>query len=51
VNLLVTEMGVVRVAREGLVLDEIAPDVTLEAVRKATGAPLLAAPDLKTMAF
>jgi 3-oxoacid CoA-transferase len=51
VNLIVTEMGVVRVAREGLVLDEIAPDVTLEAVRKATGAPLLAAPDLKTMAF
>jgi 3-oxoacid CoA-transferase len=51
VDLIVTEMAVLRVAKEGLVLDEIAPDTTLEAVRKATGAPLLVAPDLKTMAF
>ena len=51
VDLIVTEMGVVRVAREGLVLDEIAPDTTLAAVKAATGAPLLVAPDLRTMAF
>jgi len=51
VNLIVTEMAVLRVAKEGLVVDEIAPDTTLEAVKKATGAPLLVAPDLKTMAF
>jgi len=51
VDLIVTEMGVVRVAEEGLVLDEIAPDTTVEAVKKATGAPLRVAPDLRTMAF
>jgi len=51
VDLIVTEMGVLRVAKEGLVLDEIAPDTTLQAVKAATGAPLLVAPDLKTMAF
>ena len=51
VDLIVTEMGVLRVAKEGLVLDEIAPDTTLEAVRRATGAELLVAPDLRTMAF
>jgi len=51
VDLIVTEMGVLRVVKEGLVLDEIAPDTTLEAVRRATGAELLVAPDLRTMAF
>ena len=51
VDLIVTEMGVVRVAEEGLVLEEIAPDTTLAAVKAATGAPLRVAPDLKTMAF
>ena len=49
VNLIVTEMAVVEVVREGLVLREIAPDTTLEAVKKATGAELIVAPDLKTM--
>ena len=49
VNLIVTEMAVVEVAREGLLLREIAPDTTLEAVKKATGAELIVAPDLKTM--
>jgi 3-oxoacid CoA-transferase B subunit len=51
VDLVVTEMGVVRVTKEGLVLAEIAPDTTVEAVKKATGAPLLVAGDLTTMAF
>ncbi|HEX9190277.1 MAG TPA: 3-oxoacid CoA-transferase subunit B [Vicinamibacteria bacterium] len=51
VDLVVTEMGVLRVAKEGLVLDEIAPDTTLEAVKAATGAALLVAPDLRTMPF
>ena len=51
VNLIVTEMAVVEVVREGLVLREIAPDTTLEAVKKATGAELIVAPDLKTMEF
>jgi 3-oxoacid CoA-transferase len=51
VDLLVTEMAVIQVAQDGLVLTEVAPDTTLEAVKKATGAPLLVSPALKTMAF
>jgi 3-oxoacid CoA-transferase len=49
VHLVVTEMAVIEVVREGLLLKEMAPDTTLEAVRKATGTALLVAPDLKTM--
>jgi len=41
VNLIVTEMAVIEVTARGLVLQEIAVDTTLDAVRKATGAPLL----------
>jgi 3-oxoacid CoA-transferase B subunit len=51
VDLIVTEMAVVQVAKDGLVLTEVAPDTTLEAVKQATGAPLRVSPDLKTMAF
>jgi 3-oxoacid CoA-transferase subunit B len=51
VNLIVTEMAVIEVVRDGLLLKEIAPDTTLEAVRQATGAPLQVAPDLRTMAY
>jgi 3-oxoacid CoA-transferase len=51
VNLIVTEMAVVEVVKEGLLLKEIAPDTTVEAVKKATGAPLLVAPDLGKMPF
>jgi 3-oxoacid CoA-transferase len=49
VNLIVTDMAVVEVTREGLVLREIAPDTTVEAVKKATGAPLVIPGDVKTM--
>jgi 3-oxoacid CoA-transferase len=51
VNLIVTEMAVVEVVKQGLLLREIAPDTNLEAVKQATGAPLLVAPDLRTMPF
>jgi 3-oxoacid CoA-transferase B subunit len=51
VDLIVTEMAVIQVAKDGLVLAEVAPDTTLDAVKKATGAPLRVSPDLKTMAF
>ena len=51
VDLVVTEMAVIEVTRDGLLLTEIAPDTTLEAVKKATGAPLHVAPGLQTMAF
>ena len=49
VNLIVTEMAVIEVGSEGLVLKEIAPDTTLDAVKKATGAVLIVDPALKTM--
>src|SRR5512144_2292909 len=51
VNLIVTDMAVIEVTKDGLLLQEIAPDTTLEAVKAATGAPLQLAPELKTMAF
>ncbi len=50
VDMIVTELGVIDVAPQGLVLREIAPGVTPEDVQKATGPELRIAPDLKTMA-
>jgi 3-oxoacid CoA-transferase subunit B len=49
VNLIVTELGVIEVTPQGLVLREVAPGVTPEDVQKATEPTLLLAPDLKTM--
>jgi 3-oxoacid CoA-transferase subunit B len=50
VDLIVTELGVIEVTPEGLVLREVAPGVTPEDVQKATEPILKRAPDLKTMA-
>ncbi|HEY6363112.1 MAG TPA: CoA transferase subunit B [Vicinamibacterales bacterium] len=41
VSMIVTELAVIEVTPEGLVLKEIAADTTVEAVRKATGAELI----------
>jgi len=41
VNLIVTEKAVIEVTPQGLVLREIAVDTTVDAVKAATGAPLL----------
>jgi len=49
VDLIVTEMGVMEVTKEGLVLKEVAPGVTPEQVQAATEAQLIISPDLKTM--
>src|SRR4051812_22457920 len=43
VNMIVTEMAVIEVTPDGLVLREIADDTTIEAVRAATGADLIIA--------
>ena len=51
VNVIVTEMAVIEVVKEGLLLKEIAPDTDLEAVKKATRAALIVDPALKTMEF
>jgi 3-oxoacid CoA-transferase subunit B len=49
VDVIVTDMAVIEVMPEGLVLKEIAPDTTVEAVRKATGTELKVGPSVATM--
>lgn len=49
VNLIITEMGVMEVTPEGLVLRELAENVTLEQIQEATEAKLIIPSDLKTM--
>src|SRR5271167_1501787 len=49
VDTIVTELAVIEVTPEGLVLREVAAGVTPEDVKKATEAPLIVSPDLKTM--
>jgi 3-oxoacid CoA-transferase subunit B len=51
VDTIVTEMAYIHVTQAGLVLDEIAPGLTVEDVQRATDAPLLVSPELKTMRF
>jgi 3-oxoacid CoA-transferase subunit B len=51
VHNIVTEMAYLRVTQSGLVLDEIAPGLSVEDVQRATEAPLIVSPELKTMEF
>lgn len=46
VDLIVTDMGVIEVTKDGLVLIEIAPDTTLEEIIAATEAELIISPNL-----
>jgi acetate CoA/acetoacetate CoA-transferase beta subunit len=50
VNLIITEMGVIEVSKDGLVLTEINPEYTFEDVQKATEATLKISESLKEMA-
>ncbi|MEG0156900.1 MAG: 3-oxoacid CoA-transferase subunit B [Anaerovoracaceae bacterium] len=50
VDLIITEMGVMEITPEGIVLKEIHPDYTVEDVQAATGCTLIISPDLKPMA-
>lgn len=50
VDKIITEMGVMVVTGQGLVLKEINPEYTVEQVQEATGAKLMIDPDLKPMA-
>ncbi len=50
VNMIVTELAVIDVTPRGLVLREIAIDTTIEKVRAATEADLIAAPEVATFA-
>lgn len=49
VDLIITEMAVIEVTPEGLVLKEIAPDTTVEEVQSKTEPKLIIDPNLKTM--
>ena len=49
VNLIVTEMAVIEVTPDGLVLTEYNPEFTVEEIQAATEAKLTISPDLKPM--
>ena len=49
VDTIVTEMAYIRVTPEGLVLEEIAPGLTVEDLQRATEAKLRVSSDVKTM--
>lgn len=49
VNMIITEMGVMDITPEGIVLREIHPEFTVEQVQEATGATLIIDPNLKPM--
>ncbi len=49
VDLIVTELAVIEVTRQGLVLREIAPGTTPEEVQKVTEPRLIVSPELKTI--
>src|SRR5579872_1381585 len=50
VDLIVTELGVIEVTQDGLLLREVAPGVSPEEVQKATEPTLRLAPNLQTIA-
>lgn len=49
VNKIITEMCVLEVTEQGLLLTEYNPEYTLEQIRQATEAELIVSPDLKSM--
>jgi 3-oxoacid CoA-transferase subunit B len=49
VDTIVSEMAYIRVTPAGLVLEELAPDLSVEDVQRATEATLIPSPRLKTM--
>ena len=51
VNAIFTDLAVIRVSAEGLVLEEVAPGWSLEEVQAATGAPLRVADGVKEISL
>lgn len=49
VSKIITEMGVMEVTPEGIVVTELHPDFTKEEIQAATGCKLIFSPDLKPM--
>jgi 3-oxoacid CoA-transferase subunit B len=51
VETIVTEMAYIRVTAAGLVVEEIAPELTMDDVERATEANLILSPDVKIMSI
>ncbi|MNL61759.1 Succinyl-CoA:3-ketoacid coenzyme A transferase subunit B [compost metagenome] len=49
VHMIVTDLAVLDVTPEGLVLIETAPGVTVEEIKAKTGAPIIVSPALKEL--
>jgi acetate CoA/acetoacetate CoA-transferase beta subunit len=49
VDMIITEMGVMEITKDGIMLTELHPDYTVEQVQEATEAELIISPDLKPM--
>lgn len=49
VDLIITEMGVMEITPEGVLLTELHPDYTLEDIQAATDCTLIVSPELKAM--
>lgn len=49
VNMIVTELGVMEITEEGILLTEIAEGVTVEEIQEQTEAKLIISPNLKTI--
>jgi len=49
VDLIITELGVFEVTKQGLVLTEIAPNVELQTIKERTSADYVVSPNLKEM--
>jgi acetate CoA/acetoacetate CoA-transferase beta subunit len=49
VDMIITEMGVMEITPNGIVLTELHPDYTKEQIQEATGAKLIISPNLKPM--
>ena len=49
VNMIITEMGVMEITENGLLLTELHPDFSIDDIIAATGCELIISPDLKEM--
>ena len=49
VDMIITEMGVMKITPNGILLTELNPDYTKKQIQAATGARLIISPDLKPM--
>ena len=49
VDMIITEMGVMEITKDGIVLAELHPDFTVEQIQEATEAELIISPNLKPM--